>query len=74
MGSNVARMKEDMNAFRIFTGKATGKRPLGRPRRRWEDDIKMDLKVLGINTRNWIDWAQDRDYWRALANAALNPR
>ena len=48
----------------------TGKRPLGR----WEDNIRMDLKEIGINTRNWIDSAQDRNYWRALVNAALNLR
>ena len=52
--------------------KATGKIPLGRPRRRWEDNIRMDLKVIGINTRNWVDSGQDRDYWRALVNVALN--
>ena len=43
--------------------KPTGKRPLGRPRHRWEDNIRTDLKGIGINTRNWIDSAQDRDYW-----------
>ena len=43
-----------------------GNRPLGRPRRRWEDNIRMNLKEIGINTRNWADWAQDRGYWRAL--------
>ena len=46
--------------------KPTGKRPLGRPRHRWEDNIRMDLKEIGISTRNWVDSAQDRDYWRAL--------
>jgi hypothetical protein len=51
-----------------------GKRPLGRPRRRWEVDIRMDLKEIGINMRNWVDSAQDRDYWRALVNSELNPR
>ena len=51
-----------------------GKRPLGRSRRRWEDNIRMDLKEIGINTRNWGDSAHDRDYWRALANAVLNLR
>ena len=50
--------------------KPTGKRPLGRPRRRWEDNIRMYLEVIGINTGNWVDSAQDRDYWRALVNAA----
>ena len=54
------------------TGKPTGKRPLGRPRRRWEDNIRMDLEEIGINSANWVDLAQDKDYWRALANVALN--
>ena len=60
---HVARMEEDRSAFEILTGKPTGKRPLGRPRRRWEDNIRMDLEEIGINARNWIDSAQDRDYW-----------
>ena len=58
-----------LNAILLFP---TGKGPLCRPRRRWEDNIRMDLKEKGINTRNWVDSAQDRDYWRALVNAALN--
>ena len=70
----VARMEECRSAFKILTGKPTGKRPLGRPRRRWEDNIRMDLKERGINAGNWVDTAQDRDYWRALVNAALNLR
>ena len=56
---HVARMQEDRGAFKILTGEPTGKRPLGRPRRRWEDNIRMDCKEIGINTRN-------RDYWRPL--------
>ena len=60
--------------FRNLTGKPTGKRPLGRPRHRWEDNIRMDLEEIGINAGNWDDSAQDRDYWRALVNAALNLR
>ena len=48
-----------------------GKRPLGRPRCIWEDNITMDFREIGINTRNWVDLAQDRNYWRALVNAAL---
>ena len=52
--------------------KPTGKSPLGRPRRRWEGNIRMDLKEVGINTRNWVHSTQDMDYWRALVNAALN--
>ena len=55
----------------MLTGKPGGKRPLGRPRRRWEDNIRINLKEIGINTRNWVDSAKDRDYWRALVNAAL---
>ena len=65
-------MEESRNAFK--TGKTTGKRPLGRPRCRWENNIKMDLEEIGINAGNWVDSAQDRDYWRALENAALNLR
>ena len=60
--------------FQNLTGKSRGKRPLGRPRRRWEDNIRMDRKEIGISTRNWVDSTQDRDYWRALVNAALNLR
>ena len=66
----VARMEESRSAFKILTGKPTEKRPLRRPRRRWEDNIRMDLEEMG----NWVDSAQDRDYWRALVNAALNLR
>ena len=69
---HVARMEEGRNAFRILTGTPKGKRPLGRPRRRWENNIRMDLKEIGINTRNWVDSCQDRYYWRALVNVALN--
>ena len=67
-------MKEGRSAFKILTGKPTGKRLLGRPRRIWEDNIRMDVKEIGINTRNWVDLAQDRDYWRALVNVTLNLR
>ena len=69
---HVARMEEGRSALKILTGKPTGKRPLGRPRRRWEDNITMDLEEIGINAGNWVNSAQDRDYWRALVNAALN--
>ena len=58
----------------MLTGKPTGKRRLERPRRRWEDSIRIDLKEIDINIRNWIDSSQDRDYWRALVNGALNLR
>ena len=67
-------MEEGRSAFKILTGKPTGKRPLGRPRRRWEGNIRMDLEEIGINAGNWVDSAQDRDYWRAFVNAALNLR
>ena len=63
---HVARMEEGRGAFKILTGKPTGKRPIGRPRCRWEDNIRMDLEEIGINTRKWVDSAQHRDYWRAL--------
>ena len=54
---HVTRMEDDRSAFKILIGKSTGKRPLGRPRRRWEDNITMDLKETGIDTRNWVDSA-----------------
>ena len=63
-----------MSALIIRTVKPTGKRPLGRPSRRWVDNITMDIKEIGINRRNWVDSHQDRYYWRALVNAALNFR
>ena len=67
---HVARM-EGRSAFIILIDSPAGKRPSERPRRRWEDNIRMDLKEIGIDTRNWVDSAQDWDYWRALVNAAL---
>ena len=67
-------MEESRSAFKILTGKPTGNRPLGRPRRRREDNIRMDLEEIGIFAGNWVDSAQDRDYWRALVNASLNLR
>ena len=63
-------MEEDRSAFKILTSIPAGKRLLGRPS--WEDNIRMDLKEIGINVRNWVESAQDRDYWRALVYAALN--
>ena len=65
-------MEEGRSTFKILTGKSTGKRPLERPRRRLEGNIRMDLKETCINTRNWVYSAQGRDYWRAFVNAALN--
>ena len=71
---HVARMEEGRSAFKILTGKPTGKRPLGRPRRRWEDNIRMDPEDIGINAGSWVDSARDRNCWRALVNAALKLR
>ena len=71
---HVARMEEGRSAFKVLRGKPTGKRPLGRPRRRWEDNIRMDLEEIGINAGSWVDSAQDRNNRRALVNAELNLR
>ena len=60
---HVARTEEGRSAFKMLTGKPTGKRPLGRPRRRCEDNIRMDLQEIGINAGNWVDSDQDRNYW-----------
>ena len=59
---HVTRMEEGRSAFKILTGKPTGKRPFGRPSRRRKDTIRIDLKEIGNSTRNWVDSAQDRDY------------
>ena len=67
----VARMEECRSAFENLTAKPTGKGPLGRLRRRWEDNIRMDHKKIDVNTRNSVDLVQDRDYWRALVNVTL---
>ena len=67
---HVARMEEGRSAFKISTGKPTGKRP----RRRWEENIRMYLEKISINAGNWVDSPQDRDYRRALVNVALNLR
>jgi hypothetical protein len=70
---HVARMGEVRGAY-ILVGKPEGRGPLGRPRRRWEDNIKMDLREIGFGDVNWIHWAQDRDRWRALVNTVMNLR
>jgi hypothetical protein len=67
-------MGEKMNAYRILVGKPEGKRPLGRPRRRWMNNIKMDLRERGWDSTDWIDLAQDRDQWRALVNTIMSLR
>jgi hypothetical protein len=65
---------ERRNAYRILVGKPEGKRPLGRPRRRWVDNIKMDHREVGWDGMDWIDLAEDRDRWRAYVNAVMNLR
>ena len=65
-------MEEDRSAFKMSTGKPTGEKPIGRPRQGQKDNIRIDIKEMGINMMNYIDLAQDRDYWRALVNGALN--
>ncbi|KAJ4446881.1 hypothetical protein ANN_13581 [Periplaneta americana] len=71
---HVARMGESRNAYRVLVGRPEGKRPLGRARNRWEDNIKMDLREVGYDGRDWINLAQDRDQWRAYVRAAMNLR
>ena len=60
---HVARLEEGKSAFKILTGKLTGKRHFGRPGHSWEDNIRMYLEEIDINARNWVDSSQDRDYW-----------
>jgi hypothetical protein len=67
-------MGEGRGVYRVLVGKPEGKRPMGRPRRRWEDYIKMDLQGIGCSGMDWIELAQDRDRWRALVNAVMNLR
>jgi hypothetical protein len=71
---HVVRMREDRNAYILLVGKPEGKRPLGRPRRRWVDNIRMDLREIGCSGVDWIGLAQARDKWRALVNSVLNLR
>jgi hypothetical protein len=65
---------EKRNAYRVLVGKAEGNRPLGRPRRRWEVNIEIDVGEIGRSGMNWIHLAQDRDQWRALVNTVMNLR
>jgi hypothetical protein len=67
-------MVEGRVVYRILVGKPEGKRPLGRPRRRWEDNVRMDLQELGCGREDWIGLVQDRDRWRALLSAVRNLR
>jgi hypothetical protein len=71
---HVARMGEERDVCRVVVGTPEGKRPLGRPRRRWEDNIRMDLQGVGCGGMDWIGLAQDTDVWRALVNAVMNFR
>jgi hypothetical protein len=65
-------MGEGRGAYRVLLGRPEGKRPLGRSRHRWEDNIKMDLREIGINGTNWIQLAQDRVQWQACVNTVMN--
>jgi len=71
---DVARMGERTGVYRVLVGKPEGKRPLGRPRHRWEDNIKMDLQEVGCGGMDWIELAQYRDRWWVLLNALMNFR
>jgi hypothetical protein len=71
---HVARMREWRGVYRVSVGRPEGNRPLGRPRRRWEDNIKMDFREIRINVANWIQLAQDRVQWRAYVNTVMNLR
>jgi len=70
----VARMGEGREVHRVLVGKPEGKRPLRRPRRRWEDNIKMDLQEVGRGSEDWMELVQDRDRWRALVSTVMNFR
>jgi hypothetical protein len=67
-------MGEERKVYKVLVGKPEGKRPLGRPRRRWEDEIRMDLREIGLGGVDWIRLAQDRVRWRADVNAVMNLR
>jgi hypothetical protein len=71
---HVARMVEERRVYKVLVGKLEGKRPLGRPRPRWEDGVRMDLRETGLGGVDWIRLAQDRDRWRAVVSAVMNLR
>jgi len=72
MGGACGTYGEGRGVYRVLVKKPEGKRPLGRPRRRWEDNIKMDLQEVGCGGMDWFELAQDRNRWRALVNALMN--
>jgi hypothetical protein len=74
MGGACSTYGEGIGVYRVQVGKPEGKRPLGRPRRRWEDNIRMDLQEVGCGCEDWIGLAQDMDRWRALVSAVRNLR
>ena len=74
LARHVARIRKRRDAYRVLIGKPVGKRPLGRPRRRWEDNIKLDLEEVNWFGMDWTDLAQDRDRWRALVQVVINRR
>ena len=71
---HVARIREEREVYRVLVGKSEGRRPLGRPKRRWVDNIRMDLQEVGCGYMDWIGLAQDRDRWRTLVSAVMNLR
>jgi hypothetical protein len=71
---HVARMEEMRNALKILVGKSKGNRPLGRPKHRWEDNIRMDVREIGREGLDWIHLPQDRDQWRAVVKTVINHR
>ena len=74
LSGHVARMGEERGMYRVLVGKPEGKRPLERPRRRWVDNIRIDLREVGCGYMDWIGLAQDRDRWRTLVSAVINLR
>ena len=74
MGGACSSYGEWRGVYRVLVGKPEGRRPLGRPRRRWEDNIKMDLREVGCGRVDWMELAQDRGRWRALVSAEMNLR
>jgi len=70
----MARMRQGRGVYRVLVGEPEGKRPLGKPSRRWEDNIKMDLQEVGGDCGDWMELAQDRDRWRAIVSTVMNLR